>query len=247
MRRGVPLLLLGMIAGGCPDPSGTSGNAVTGTTGTGSTDAQKAGAPTEMIGVKTAGAPSIQSGPMGFSVKEGEGVPLTGTISYTGSKSGKIRIDFLKMTSNQPPQLAHTVELPAWGEWTVSAPRGFGDVRIVGFLDQTGDGPSKDDPACAWAGVLAIGQDPITNVDLVLSDTPDLGDLTPGSQPPPGVAPSGSNAGAPAGPPPGTVPSPLPTPTSPPPTGTPTPSAPATSSGPPPTPGEAPPPTSGNP
>lgn len=195
----LPLLLLTA----CPDPAGTSsvelpeGAKAAGESPAGDPAAKGADAPGSTPS-------SIAAPPVGFAVKEGEGVTISGTLSYTGAKTGRVRIDFLRMSDKQPPQLAHTVELPKLGEWTVTAPASFGDLRVVGFLDQTGDGPSKEDPAFAWPSIVKVETEPVNGVDLVLTDTPELGELTPGGRPPAGFG--AADGAPPAGPPPGAPP-----------------------------------------
>jgi hypothetical protein len=205
----LPLLLL--LPAGCPDPAGTTASTPAvelpaGAEGTSGTPGAEAVGGTPKEG--SAGAPSaIAAPPVGFVTKEGEGVKVVGTLSYPGAKTGRIRIDFLRMSATQPPQLAHTVELPKFGAWSVTAPKDFGDLRVVGFLDQTGDGPSRDDPAFAWPSIVTVATDTVEGIELVLSDSPDLGELTPGGRPPAGM---GAPAGGAAGPAPGVTPPPPP-------------------------------------
>lgn len=176
MRKLLALALL--INTGCPDPTNapaTDPDAAT----AGGTDAQ---------GGEGEGGGEPESPPhsVDASVTPGEGVVLSGTISYPGEQTGKIRLDVLKVEGNTPPMLAKTLELPSFGEWAIELPKDFGVVRVVGFLDQTGDGPTADDPAMAIPGGVEVGGESIENIELVLADEPDLGDLTPGGPPPEG-------------------------------------------------------------
>jgi hypothetical protein len=157
-------------------------------------DAPGAGGPGE------AGAPPGEgaAGPMGkrpeearFTVVEGEGVVFSGTVSYPGDKKGSIRLDFLTQEGNQPPNLVHAVSLPKLGDFSVELPKDYGQLHVVAFIDVDGDGPNASDPAAL--ATLTVGVEPITGVALALSDTPDLGALTPGSN---GAAPG---EGAPPG------------------------------------------------
>lgn len=150
--------------------------------------------------------PEGAAGPMGkrpeearFNVVEGEGVAFSGTVSYEGAKKGSIRLDFLTQEGNQPPNLVHAVSLPKLGEFSVELPKDYGQLHVVAFIDVDGDGPNASDPAAM--ATLTVGVEPITGVALALSDTPDLGALTPGSN---GAAP-GEGGGPPpegGGPPP---------------------------------------------
>ncbi len=193
MRTLLPLFLLALVA--CPDPTGAPGPSQ-------DLDAEEEtppGQPAEAIAALPAAPGSAPGSPMAdVSVAEGEGVLLSGTISYPGEKSGRVRVDFLKVEGARPPQLASTLELPQLGDWSLELPKEYGDVRIVGFIDQTGDGPSEDDPAAAWPELVTVGLEAVPALNIVLSDEPDLGALTPGG-PPPDV-PHGE--GAPVGEPP---------------------------------------------
>lgn len=146
------------------------------------------------------GAPPAEgaAGPMGkrpeearFNVAEGEGVAFSGTVSYEGAKKGSIRLDFLTQEGNQPPNLVHAVSLPKLGEFSVDLPKDYGQLHVVAFIDVDGDGPNASDPAAL--ATLTVGVEPISGVSLALSDTPDLGALTPGAN---GAAPG---EGAPTG------------------------------------------------
>ena len=120
------------------------------------------------------------------SVVAGEGVAIAGTIAYAGSKTGRIRIDITKVQNNQPSLLAKTLELPALGTWAVELPKDFGTVRIVGFLDQTGDGPTPDDAAATLPDLVAVGTANVEGLLLELKDDPDplvLAPAPPSPQP----------------------------------------------------------------
>jgi len=185
-----PLPLLALLLAGCPEsPSGSPG---------------QPGAPGRPGGPGgSGGAPGQGSGPVAtqvdFTAEPGQAVTISGSVAYAGQKSGKIRIDFLQVEQGQPPKLARMIEPQAMGDWSIEAPRDFGEIRIVGFLDVAGDGPGTEDPAMIWPQPVRIGSEPITGIALVLSDTPDLGDLTPGRN----LAPGPQAGGGEGGPPPG--------------------------------------------
>lgn len=189
------LLALGLGIAGCPDPTaGTSGGQGPGAPGgpAGGPPPEGAGGPPGGEG----GAPPMAGGAAGtgrpeaarFTVTDGEGVTLSGTFEYTGTKTGQLRIDFLTMDAGSPPMLAHALSLEDKGEWKVDAPKDFGDVYVVAFVDQKGDGPSADDPAGRLKDAVKIGSTDVTGLKLVLTDNADLGDLAPGTAgPPPGA------------------------------------------------------------
>lgn len=184
----VPLALL--LLSGCPDPS-TAPPADLSQPGQ---DAQPGadGAPPSGAGGAGGAAHTVDA-----TVAPGEGVLLSGSIAYEGEKTGRIRIDVLTTRDNNPHLLAKTLELPAMGDWSIELPKDFGAVNVVGFLDQTGDGPTPDDPAMALPEALQIADEPIEGLALVLSDDPELGLLTPGGPPPePGAEPVPDGQGA---------------------------------------------------
>ena len=126
------------------------------------------------------GGPPPQPGQ--FELAEGVGVTLTGSLSYGGDKRGQVRIDVLRTPEDAPPILLHVAKLDAIGNYTIEAPPNTGEVSLVAFVDAKDDGPSKDDPA----GLITINieEKDISDIDIQLSDAPDLGALTPGDAPP---------------------------------------------------------------
>ncbi|MFH1469341.1 MAG: hypothetical protein ABIO70_33460 [Pseudomonadota bacterium] len=182
------LALFTLLLAACPDPTNappaaqlSPGDAVSGAGGTDASGQPITGAP----------GPATTTD---AKVEPGEGVVISGAVAYDGTKTGRIRLDVLAVQASGPPMLAKTLELPAFGDWSVELPKEFGAVRVVGFLDQTGDGPTPDDPAAAVLEPLQIGTEPIEGVTLTLTDDPDLGLLTPNS-PPPDADPNKGNSG----------------------------------------------------
>ncbi|MCK6505346.1 hypothetical protein L6R53_18420 [Myxococcota bacterium] len=130
---------------------------------------------------------------MPWSRAQGETVTLSGTVSYPGSRTGRVRIDFLGATEANVG-LQQMVLLPQPGAWTVEAPVDAGKVHVVAFLQEGQAGPPlPDQPAGRLAEALDIADRDLGGLDLVLRDEPDLGDLTPRSPgeggPPPGAPP----------------------------------------------------------
>jgi hypothetical protein len=189
MRRVLPLLF-GALLIGCFDLAPAESDPGPENAGT-ETAAETDAPPTE-----------ASEAPRNFEVQPGEGVTVAGTIRYEGSKSGKIRIDVLGQKDKQMFELLKPLGLEDWGDWSFDAPKGFGEVKIVGFLDQTGDGPSDDDAAMIYDQTVDIGDVDITGLELVLVDGADLASLTPGAQggeapPPPPDNEGEGDAGAP--------------------------------------------------
>lgn len=139
-----------------------------------------------------------------------EKVMLTGTVTYEGTKTGSYRVDFLTVADDAPPNLLNAATLDGAGDFSMPARKGlnaeYETVYMVAFIDVDSDGPSPTDPA-AYAE-LSVGDVDVTDIALVLSDTPDLGPLTPGANPPNGEkgdkpAPGEGDAPEAGGPPPG--------------------------------------------
>lgn len=180
---------------GCPDPSPMplEGDAAPG-----------AAAP----GPAGAGAPAAQDpNASQWSVAAGEGAALDGTFTYSGAVAGRLRIDFQRVEGSQPPQLLHTMEIKALGPWTVEAPKGAGAVRVMAFIDTSGDGPTKGDPGAI--ADITVGDAPVTGIALELKDDFDPsggaanggGGAAGSAAPPPGdAAPAAAPAGAAAAP-----------------------------------------------
>jgi hypothetical protein len=124
------------------------------------------GVPPQIVSVPSTGEPS-----------EGQ-VSISGILSYAGTKTGQYRIEFLQVSAG-PPTMVHYEKIDGMGEWTVFAPINAGEIRIVSFIDQAGDGASSDDPGAVWPLPVIVGTEPITGIELVLEDEPDLGELAP--------------------------------------------------------------------
>lgn len=199
---GLCALVLALATAGCPDPNPTGSYGAAEGQGTG---------PATADGGTGGPAPSspgaTRPNDARFKVAKDEGVELSGTFEYSGDKTGQLRLDFLTMEDGQPPRLVHTKELTKKGPWSVRVPKDYGNLYVVAFIDQAGDGPGGDDPAAVTEAV-SVGAEDVTGVTLALSDDPDLGLFTPGgapNSPPPGEPAPGEPAPgepAPDGPPP---------------------------------------------
>ncbi len=177
MRVLLPLLSL-LVA--CPDPNAAPPS---------STD--PAAAPDAAGGGGGGGA----GGPMHMPkpVEPGTGVVLKGTATYSGAKTGKLRVDALKKVDGGGgfPVLLGTMTQDTVGAFSIEVPKDAGEVFLVAFVDVDGNGPDGTDPAGRTTTAASVSSTPVEGLDVVLSDTPDLGDLAPAG-PPPG------SSGAPA-------------------------------------------------
>ena len=116
--------------------------------------------------------------PEGFDAEEGKSVTLSGTVAYTGTATGTLRVDFLRQTDNtSAPTLLDTITLTAPGPFSVQVPKDLGAISIVAYLDSSDNGPDADEPSAHTDGNITIGQADVTGVDLNLSDNPNKGGL----------------------------------------------------------------------
>jgi len=161
--RSFPFAALALLAGGCLGPTGEVPAGPGG----------EAGQPPPPMGAGdggqgAAGAPTAATG---FGVAPGEGVLLTGSLAYDGTRTGTIRIDFLTADPDAAmPGAVHTLVLDAPGPWSVEAPRDFGRLQICAFLDENGDGPSPGEPKVMLDEPLTVASTPIADLALVVRD-----------------------------------------------------------------------------
>lgn len=201
--------MLGALLAGCPDPNPVGSYQEYGGDGPKASAGASAGAG---AGPTDKGATQPNSARFECT-KTDDCVKLTGSFNYAGTQTGMNRLDFLSVADGAPPRLANTLELKEPGTWTISAPKDFGTLRIVAFIDLGGDGPSEGDPGAVVE--VEIGTEDLPNVSLDLTDEFDIAVLRPGGGPggikqvmgdpasggpPPDGDPSGSPAGNPAGP-----------------------------------------------
>jgi hypothetical protein len=195
---------------GCPDPTASQDGAASTDQPMSmqpSKDGPAPGGDPSAVGGGPAGQPGMQPGPgqappgggrpkaKGFEVTPGQGVKISGSIAYKGTKTGTICVDFLKQgKDNDFPELVDSITLDKMGPFEVEAPKDFGDVWIVSFIDANGNGPDAGEPAARVKDAVKIGSENISNITLELSDSPDLGKLTPGGDVPPGGAAAGKSA-----------------------------------------------------
>jgi hypothetical protein len=59
----------------------------------------------------------------------------------------------------------------------------LGDVYIMAYIDKDGDGPSEGEPAAATRHTIAVGDQNISGIHLLIVDKPEIGHLTPSTTP----------------------------------------------------------------
>lgn len=108
-----------------------------------------------------------------FVVAEGEGVEIAGSVAYSGSAEGKIYLDVLDATSDgdaEALRLLHSTTLVGAGPFSITAPAGFGPVRLCAFIDVDDNGPTPADPKAISLEPVVIGDHAVTGLRLELLD-----------------------------------------------------------------------------
>ena len=94
-------------------------------------------------------------------------VTFAGTISYTGSSTGKIALEVLDNSSGEPLLMGRQV-LQEFGSFSIDVSSESSELMLMAYLDLTDNGISDDDPR----GYLKIS-DPTKSaegLDLVILD-----------------------------------------------------------------------------
>ncbi len=123
--------------------------------------------------------------PPGFGVEPGQGVTISGSVSYGGAVQGTIRVDFFQSQRKaraqvdgqqaqadppSTPHTAHSIVLEEPGTWSVEAPKGYGPLMVCAFIDVDGGGPSKGEPKVLLERPLKVDDEPILGVHLEIQD-----------------------------------------------------------------------------
>jgi len=189
-------LLAGLLLGGCPDPNAGpapmgpgAGMAPPsdGAPGPAQPNASAGGEAGDGAGGGTAPTPRGN-----WNASAEEGVTLSGTLHYAGSKEGAVRVDFLN--SAQMGGLQATLPLDKLGTWSIVAPKDAGPIYVVAFIDVDRDGPTASDPAGMTKDPVQIGGKAIDGIEITLLDAPDLGEFTPQEGPHPMTQPGADGA-----------------------------------------------------
>lgn len=102
----------------------------------------------------------------------GAGVKVSGSVTYAGSQTGTIRVDFLRAQERPGfPEIVGSLSLKAPGPFSVDVPQSLGKVQIVSYIDADGNGPSAGEAfGHPPKDVYDIETTAITGVDITLRD-----------------------------------------------------------------------------
>ncbi len=178
IRCTMALLVLGVVLMGCPADAGSAGDVAPGTQGAaaaGDAGAGNQGAAPD--GSATAGTPPPGTGydpPTEWEGADGKSVTVSGTVSYTGSQTGTIYVDFVVRDHNAKPstKIVHSVKLDELGAFETKAPAGFGKVDVTAFIDTDDNGPGPGEPGGGTQDPIEIGTTDVTGISLKLADMP---------------------------------------------------------------------------
>lgn len=107
-----------------------------------------------------------------FNVEAGKGVKVSGSVIYSGSQKGTVRVDFLRQEDKLGfPEIVGSLTLKAPGPFDIDVPQNLGKVRVVAYIDADGNGPSEGEAmGRAPKDTYDIEATPITGIDITLSD-----------------------------------------------------------------------------
>ncbi len=201
ISSGLPILLSILLIG-CPEPPPdvvTPGQAPTAGGGGTAVAAAAGDGVASPDDPATAGGripPGMRIEPPGFGLEEGEGVKLSGSLSYEGEVDGELRVEILQAGGEGAgPQLLHAITLDALGPWSVIAPAGLGEVTVVAYLDRDHNGPSPDEPAGLLESAVDVADIDIAGLDMTLADSgPEGMEGLEDKVPPAGAAPAEGEA-----------------------------------------------------
>lgn len=111
--------------------------------------------------------------PAGFTLEPGKTVKLSGTTSYNGTKTGVLRLDFLRQPAGaQFPELLHTISQPKPGAWEIEVPKNAGDITVAAYIDSNDNGPEPSEPGAVTDSPVKIAGESVSGIKLDIVDAP---------------------------------------------------------------------------
>ncbi len=157
----------------------------------GTTDAPGGGAPAVAGDGCSASDVSMENLP----IPSGKGVTLSGRI--TGAGNGPALVEMVRLDGGAPVGVYNFV-CPGVGPFELTAPPSMGAVYLVVFMDEGGDGPSKDDIA-GFVGPVEVGSKAVDGLTIEVASGADLGPVALPHQAAFGPPPPGDPGEAPEG------------------------------------------------
>ena len=112
-----------------------------------------------------------------WTVAPGEGVELSGTVSYGGTTTGGVFLDVLDASGadlEDSKKMLHSAKLNGMGAWSLHAPAGTGAVHLCAFVDADDNGPTPADPKAITLEPVVIRNAAVQGIELVLLDDWDI-------------------------------------------------------------------------
>ncbi len=134
-------------------------------------------------------------------------VSLSGTIEPADAQDGVLRLDVMRTNTGALPELLHSEVLPKAGPFSIKAPPGTGEVRLVVYWDTQNPGPQEGETTGSVPVRIETADIKGLEVKIAKADKPD-GNAAGAKATPPGpgealapvdgAAPAGAAAGTPA-------------------------------------------------
>ncbi|MFT5683217.1 MAG: hypothetical protein ACI8RZ_004146 [Myxococcota bacterium] len=113
---------------------------------------------------------ALEAHPLG-----GETVTLSGTVAgLTGQ--GSMIIELVRPDAKVS---AYGFACPMSSDFSLPVPVGLGTVGVGVFVDSNGNGPDTADIAGRHSAHIEVGTEDISGLTITVSESPDLGDITP--------------------------------------------------------------------
>jgi hypothetical protein len=129
--------------------------------------------------------------PPSFKLLPGAGVKLSGTVAYAGSQKGQLRVEILQdRGEGNDPLLVSALDLDKPGPWSIRAPKNYGKILVIAYVDSDMNGPRPGEAMGDYPGAVTVGAVDIAGLDVTVLDS------VPAPTSPPGATPPAASGGA---------------------------------------------------
>ncbi len=104
--------------------------------------------------------------PPGFVIGAGQGVLLSGTVTYTEDPgtNGQLTMEVLPAKGGTGP--LHVELLDGKGDWSLRVPKNLGDVNLLFYFDGDNNGPSAGETSFDYPEPISIGSSDVTGLAI---------------------------------------------------------------------------------